>query len=460
MKSLKELTGLLFNLKGTVDRKTYLVAGFLLMLGKYLIDSITLYYLYEIVWTPLDYLSPFITSDKRLNSTNGPDEVFYIFFLLWTLPFIWIGFNLMMKRLLDAGKSPWNALLFFAPILNYIVMILLAIPESNNNVSQDIQTESTDLSSSISNALYGIIAGICICLVAFVLSIYLFDIYSTTLFISTPFFVGVTASYFLNKNGLVGEGKSFSHTVFTLALASGAAILFALEGFVCILLSAPIAITIGGLGSFFGYHIARLRAGKKQLIILFPLLLFFGLSADKLFVSSSTMSITTQIEIEASKEIVWDEFIDFKPIESPPEGLFRLGLAYPISARIEGEGVGAVRYCEFSTGDFVEPITTWDYPNLIQFDVLEQPHPLREWSPYGKIVTPHLEKYFRSVKGEFKLETLPNGNTVIIGTTWYKNDMYPALYWKLIADKILSDIHYRVLRQIKTQSEIRTNPAI
>ncbi|MEP2447878.1 MAG: hypothetical protein ABJI69_11650, partial [Balneola sp.] len=107
-------------------------------------------------------------------------------------------------------------------------------------------------------------------------------------------------------------------------------------------------------------------------------------------------------------------------------------------------------------GDFVEPITTWDYPNLIQFDVLEQPQPLQEWSPYGKIVTPHLDNYFRSIKGEFKLETLPNGNTVIIGTTWYKNEMYPALYWKVIADKILSDIHLRVLKQIKTQSEIRS----
>ena len=38
----------------------------------------------------------------------------------------------------------------------------------------------------------------------------------------------------------------------------------------------------------------------------------------------------------------------------------RAGLAYPMRARIEGSGPGAVRYCEFSTGPFVEPIVTWD----------------------------------------------------------------------------------------------------
>jgi len=41
------------------------------------------------------------------------------------------------------------------------------------------------------------------------------------------------------------------------------------------------------------------------------------------------------------------------------EPLFRLGFASPQYARIEGTGVGAIRYCVFSTGPFVEPITAW-----------------------------------------------------------------------------------------------------
>jgi hypothetical protein len=44
----------------------------------------------------------------------------------------------------------------------------------------------------------------------------------------------------------------------------------------------------------------------------------------------------------------------------PPVWIYGLGVAYPLRARIEGEGVGAVRHCEFTTGAFVEPITAWE----------------------------------------------------------------------------------------------------
>ena len=57
-------------------------------------------------------------------------------------------------------------------------------------------------------------------------------------------------------------------------------------------------------------------------------------------------------------------------------------MACPISAEIEGKGVGAVRHCIFTTGAFVEPITVWDEPNTLAFDVTEQPPPMKELSPY------------------------------------------------------------------------------
>ena len=44
-----------------------------------------------------------------------------------------------------------------------------------------------------------------------------------------------------------------------------------------------------------------------------------------------------------------------------------------MKARIEGEGVGAIRYCSFSTGDFVEPITAWEKPHRLAFDVVKNP---------------------------------------------------------------------------------------
>ena len=49
------------------------------------------------------------------------------------------------------------------------------------------------------------------------------------------------------------------------------------------------------------------------------------------------------------------DVIGFSDLPEPPEWEYRLGIAYPMRARIDGEGVGAVRRCEFSTGPFVEP---------------------------------------------------------------------------------------------------------
>ena len=149
---MKEILSLLFKLEGRVDRKTYLIAGFGLMFGKYLIDSLVIFFLYDIYWSPIDYLSPFISMDSGFIYTLRPSQTFYIFFLIWTLPFIWIGVNLMMKRLLDAGRSPWYALFFFAPIMNYLVMLVLTMPESAQIITEKIQSESKELTNSISNA--------------------------------------------------------------------------------------------------------------------------------------------------------------------------------------------------------------------------------------------------------------------------------------------------------------------
>jgi hypothetical protein len=137
----------------------------------------------------------------------------------------------------------------------------------------------------------------------------------------------------------------------------------------------------------------------------------------------------------------------------PPEWFFRLGIAYPMRARIAGSGVGAVRHCEFSTGPFVEPITVWDPPHRLAFDVTSQPPSMTEMSPYRTINAPHLEGYMVSRGGEFRLTALPGGRTRIEGTTHYTLAFSPETYWASYAELLLHAIHGRVLSHIKSLSE-------
>ena len=162
--------------------------------------------------------------------------------------------------------------------------------------------------------------------------------------------------------------------------------------------------------------------------------------------------VVTAIEIKATPEQVWKNVIAFPQLKEPEEFIFKTGIAYPINATISGQGVGAVRKCNFSTGSFVEPITTWNEPNLLRFSVEEQPATMKEISFYN-IQPNDLHGYWVSRQGEFKLTRLANGNTLLEGTTWYVNKIKPEFYWTIWSDYIVHRIHSRVLEHIKSQSE-------
>jgi hypothetical protein len=114
--------------------------------------------------------------------------------------------------------------------------------------------------------------------------------------------------------------------------------------------------------------------------------------------------------------------------------------------------VGAVRYCEFTTGPFVEPITVWDPPNRLAFNVIEQPEPMHEWSPYEEVYAPHLHDTMLSQRGQFELIE-KDGQTLLRGTTWYTLDLAPGSYWRLWSDFVVHRIHMRVLQHVKDLSE-------
>jgi hypothetical protein len=115
--------------------------------------------------------------------------------------------------------------------------------------------------------------------------------------------------------------------------------------------------------------------------------------------------------------------------------------------------VGALRLCHFSTGAFVEPITVWEPGRRLAFDVLSNPPPMTELSPYGDVEPPHLRDTFVSERGEFLLEEDGHGGVRLQGTTWYRQGLWPQAYWNWIADASIHGIHRRVLEHIRASAE-------
>jgi hypothetical protein len=232
----------------------------------------------------------------------------------------------------------------------------------------------------------------------------------------------------------------------------------ALEGVICLLMAVPLAAPLVVLGATAGYFFQLARWGRVMRTTRFYTAMWialpFALGGERwLQVKPELIAVTTTVEIAAPPAKVWNKVVTFSELAPPRELVFRSGIAYPVRATITGSGIGAVRHCEFSTGPFVEPITVWNEPHHLAFDVVEQPHPMRELSPYRSLHPAHLDNFFRSRHGEFRLTALPNGGTRLDGTTWYTQQLWPARYWQGWSDYLVHTIHTRVLEHIRAEAE-------
>lgn len=293
------------------------------------------------------------------------------------------------------------------------------------------------------------------------LSIEFFDLYGAGIFLVTPFVCGAVSVLIYNRKGDKKIGESLSVALIGGCLTLLGFLALGLEGLICLAMAAPIVVPLFIAGGILGFAVSNIFRRKEisgfsslLLIGFVPLLMGFESRQSN---TSPERSVQTSVVIDGTPEAVWREVIAFSPIPEPKEWLFRIGIAYPTEARIEGDGVGAIRYCNFSTGSFVEPITHWEENKRLAFDVVEQPEPMIEISPYTGIHPPHLDWAIRSERGEFKINDLGDGRVELIGTTWYRIKMEPEPYWGWLTDKMIQMIHLRVLNHIRQTTESDAN---
>ncbi|HKR09078.1 MAG TPA: SRPBCC family protein [Gemmatimonadaceae bacterium] len=445
----------LFSLHGTIDRRTYLVTGLGLMAAKYIVDAAVIWSTAHIIWTPWDYMLPLL-SIKTALVVQIPSSVSFLL-LIWTLPFIWIGVSMMMRRAVDAGRSPAWCATFFIPFLNYAAMLWLATLPSVPLTPESLHYEHETAAERYRSAIIGAAGALIIGVMAMLISVFALRTYGITLFVATPFLQGVVVGWAFNRQTVKPDGQTSSVVILSVLLVGGALALFALEGLVCIAMAFPVALLVAILGGIVGRQIAIVGGNGGAGIAAALFVLPSGALIERATTAPPTYEAVTAVDVAAPASTVWRHVVQFKTIEDLPSWYFRLGIAYPISASINGSGVGAIRRCEFSTGAFVEPITAWDEPSRLAFDVVAQPPPMRELSPYSKVYAPHIDGFFRSSHGEFRLIPTASG-TRLEGHTWYSVAIYPQAYWRALSELLLHRIHQRVLDQVKREAESEISP--
>jgi uncharacterized membrane protein YhaH (DUF805 family) len=452
---------LVFGFEERVDQRSYVLVGVGLMVFKYAVEANLVWNAIDVVWSPLDFLNP------QLKSRFGPRVSGLPFagslqptpqwlawtLVLWTLPFIWVGVSMSMRRAADAGRSPWLALLFFLPWANYALMLVLSVlPTAPGARWASVKRAEPHprVGPLVASGALGVLSG----LGMIAIQVEIGARYTTSLFFGAPLVFGCVTSFLANRRGLLSLSATWGLVFVAMIVLALLVLTVALEGIVCIMMALIPAVPLALAGAALGRALAGFGSapGAHALlaVIAVPLVGLAGPDAVEL----PLREVRSSIEIAAPPEVVWSRLVAFGAISEPPEWPFRIGVACPTGARIEGVGPGATRYCEFTTGAFVEPVTAWEPPRRLAFDVAAQPPPMVEWSPYD-IHPPHLDGFLRSRRGEFRLAALPSGGTLLEGSTWYTLDIHPGPYWALWADFLIGSIHDRVLRHVRSLSEAR-----
>ncbi|MDP7274771.1 MAG: hypothetical protein QF363_04780, partial [Planctomycetaceae bacterium] len=446
------LLRLWFGFRADVTRAKYVATGVGLMIVKYAVEAAALGLLTERFLSPFDFLNPVYSVRQEL--VRGAPEWLGWAWFFWTLPFLWIAVTMTVRRAVNAGRSPWFCLLILVPIVNLAAMLFLAIAPGRQRFESVPQRDEVAVPvQSFRSAVLGVVVGLGIALTMVGVSVYAFDTYGSSLFLGTPVLMGAVASVISNSVAPRKYSSSISLGMLTVLLAGAGLLAFALEGLICIVMAAPIALPLGGLGGVLGKIIAEVSVRPIQGTMAAMMFLPIWAGVEGFVTPEREFVVTTAVEIDAGIDRVWNGVIHFPELQKPDEWYFRWGIACPMRAEIDGVGVGAVRRCIFTTGTFVEPITSWDKPHRLAFDVVSQPAPMFELTPYADVHPPHLDGGLRSTRGEFVLEEVSPGKTRLLGRTWYRFDMFPHTYWTLWSDLMIHRIHKRVLDHVKFHAE-------
>jgi len=300
---------------------------------------------------------------------------------------------------------------------------------------------------------HGVVAGMALIVFAVALSGSAMGAYGWGLFVMTPFLVGVTTGFIVNRRQKRGYFETFAAVAGAGMLGTLALLMLALEGFMCIILIAPLAALLAAVGGFFGRWAAMPFQSQSPLYGVAVLPLLFVLDAAM----PPEVPITTRadIVIAAPTSAVWESLTVDRQVAAAPGLVGLAGLAYPVASRISGNGVGAHRHGTFSTGTADERITIWEPGRALAFRVVRQPPAMEEMSPYRKLHTPHLIGYFDTDALRYDLIPLGNSQTRVVVHANHILRIDPVFYWEPIARWAIGQNIERVLEDVRRDSEQR-----
>lgn len=262
----------------------------------------------------------------------------------------------------------------------------------------------------------------------------------SVLFLLLPFATGFATALVARRWNLV-----IASLIIGLILCSAILLLTNMEGWVCVLMSAPLIATGLTIGALLGV-LVRIQVIDKSsrprvlsVLILFVLPLFL-MGANSMEEPSRRTpraeTFTSVLVVDAPPERVWNSIKTMDRVNAHKGFLMRIGLPVPVSCSVDKEEVGGTRTCYFESGFIEERITEWDPPRVMKLEITEWDVPGRPWLA------------FQDASYEIHEE---NGHTIMTRTTTIVSRLLPAWYWRRFERIGVETVHEYLFEAVRNR---------
>lgn len=261
------------------------------------------------------------------------------------------------------------------------------------------------------------------------------------LFVLLPFATGFATAMMVEGKKLITASLLIGAIICTAIL-----LLTRMEGWVCVLMSAPL-IAIGlGVGAVIGVVVREMfdSSGNRSFMsmLILAALPFLLMGANKAEEESRRTpraeTIANTLVVEAPRELVWEQLKTFDQIKGSKGLLMRIGLPVPVSCTMSGEGVGATRTCYFEEGHIAEKVTEWNPPTSMKLEITEFDVPGRPWLSFQ----------------DASYELAQDGaRTVITRKTTIVSRLSPVWYWRRMEKIGVETEHEYLFEEVKRKVE-------
>lgn len=268
-----------------------------------------------------------------------------------------------------------------------------------------------------------------------------------------PYTIGLIGNFVMLKRRDMGVVEA---AVWPWVYTAGVAIAVLVASFgllLCLVISAPLLLPAASLGGITAWLLVKYPKTAFILLCVSLFSPFLAAPVEAQFDVPVVVTTThTYIDINASKEAVWNNITSVSPIgeaEQSMHWLHWLGIPKPLSAELNQEGVGGVRIGRFEDGlRFDETITAWSRYEQISFEIVESS---------GSLLPRPLDmidgEYFDVLAGTYRLEELPNGMIRLHFSSDHQLETRFNRYGAWWMDLVMRNLQHYILEIIKVRAE-------